>query len=374
MNDFKYTEKLARVILAAIAVTVAFFALKYFGTIVGYIVASLIVALIAKPLVRVMRKIKIRGKQIPDGVLAIVAILLILGILCGMIAGLVPVFAEVVRNISAMGESTQMDSLSMALANLNELLRETFRLQPDFKVEVMAMDELSSLLNFSMFGNVIGQVASTVGSIGVGLFSVIFIAFFLIKDEKLFANIIRKLTPARLKESLEHTLQEVEYLLSRYFVGLLIEMAVVGLIDFVGLWSIAGLEMHSALGVAFMACILNIIPYIGPLIGTVLGSLMAVALSYSGVGASPEMSLWLFLSISVAIFLAAQAVDNIVLQPLIYSTSVKAHPLEIFIVLLIAGTVGGMVGMLLGIPAYTVIRVVAINFFPDSKLVKAFYK
>ena len=61
--------------------------------------------------------------------------------------------------------------------------------------------------------------------------------------------------------------------------------------------------------------------------------------------------------------LAAQLIDNFIYQPVIYSTSIKAHPLEIFIVLLMAGHIGGTVGMLVAIPAYTVVRVIAIRFF-----------
>lgn len=369
-----YTEKLSKIVIIAIYAAIAFFALKYFGNVVGYVVLSLIVALIAKPLVNVMRKIKIRNKSIPDGVLSLAAILIILTILCSIVAGLVPIFTEVIRKVAILAEEASLDGVSIYLHDFNSTLVNTFHLAPDFKVEEVAMDELYSLLNFNMFGNVIGTIASTIGSIGVGLFSVVFIAFFLIKDNTMFPRLMSALTPEKHVEHTKAAISEVERLLSRYFVGLLIEMAAVGTIDFIGLWGIAKLDFATALGIGFMAGLLNIIPYIGPLIGTVIGTILATALKFCDLAVIPDIHFGLFLAIVVAIFLFAQFIDNVVLQPLIYSTSVQAHPLEIFVVLLVAGSIGGIVGMLLAIPAYTVLRVICINFIPDSKFVQTFWR
>jgi predicted PurR-regulated permease PerM len=76
------------------------------------------------------------------------------------------------------------------------------------------------------------------------------------------------------------------------------------------------------------------------------------------------------LGLMLVVFISVQVIDNILFQPLIYASSVLAHPLEIFIVLLIAGSVAGILGMFLAIPAYTVIRVIAKEFFNNFKLVK----
>ena len=83
-----------------------------------------------------------------------------------------------------------------------------------------------------------------------------------------------------------------------------------------------------------------------------------------------EMPLLLFLLIILAIFIVTQFIDNYVFQPLIYSNSVKAHPLEIFIVILLAGQISGIFGILIAVPAYTVLRVIASEFISGSKLVQ----
>ena len=162
---------------------------------------------------------------------------------------------------------------------------------------------------------------------------------------------------------------DIEHLLSRYFVGLILEMLGVALCNFLGLWLIARIGVSYALGIAFIAGILNIIPYVGPIIGEVLGALLCMVLHY-GAGIGLDVNIWVFALIVLLIMLAVQMIDNFVLQPIIYSTSIKATPLEIFIVMLLAGNIGGILGMLAAIPAYTIVRVIAGRFFYDKKVVK----
>ena len=141
------------------------------------------------------------------------------------------------------------------------------------------------------------------------------------------------------------------------------------LLDFLGLWLIARIGVNYAIGIAFIAGILNIIPYVGPFVGDVLGIGLCMILKL-GAGVGLDVNIWIFALIVFAIMQGTQFVDNFVYQPLIYSTSIKASPLEIFIVILLAGHLGGVTGMLVAIPAYTVVRVIASRFFPDLKLVK----
>jgi predicted PurR-regulated permease PerM len=143
----------------------------------------------------------------------------------------------------------------------------------------------------------------------------------------------------------------------------------VAVCNFVLLWLVARVDATYALGIAFIAGILNIIPYVGPVIGEVLGALLCMILKY-GTGMGLGVNVWVFGLIVLCIMLAVQLIDNFVLQPIIYSTSIQATPLEIFIVMLIAGHIGGIVGMLAAIPAYTVIRVIAGRFFYEKKFVR----
>ena len=366
-----YTEILAKWLLATFVVVIVWLLFRQFGSVVVYVLLAGVVSLIAKPLKMMLAKIRIKGHRAPDWFLAILSILLILVIFCGIIAGLAPMVKEVISDVASVTGDTSLGAISSNLAELNAYLVKTFDLDPGFRIEVAILHQVKSLINVNIFGNVIGSVASALASFGIGLFSVVFIAFFFIRDEKLFSRIICALAPDRHEEEVAQSLSDVEHLLSRYFIGLIVEMSCVGLIDFLGLWAIARLELGTAIGIGFMAGLLNIIPYVGPLLGGVLGTIIAMTIRYCGTGACGlDIGFWGFLAILVAVFLLAQLVDNFILQPVIYSTSIQASPLEIFIVMLLAGTMGGILGMLTAIPAYTVVRVVAGRFFPQVKFIR----
>lgn len=370
-NDIRYSEKLSRYILIAAAVLLLWFVCRTFSNVLIYIVAAGIISLIAHPLMKLLHKITIKGRTAPDWLLAVFCLLTIFLILGALIAGLTPVVKGLIKDISAAASGTSLEGVSENLAILNSFLRDNFNLAPDFRLEMVILEQLKSLMDMNIFGNVIGSVASALADVGVGLFSVVFISFFFIKDENLLAKIFCTLTPDHLDEKVSAALGDIENLLSRYFMGLIIEMGIVGLIDFLGLWAIARLDFETAIGIGFLAGILNIIPYVGPLLGGAIGTVLATTMRYcSGGAVGLDVNFWVFLLILVCIFVLAQLVDNFLLQPLIYSTSIKASPLEIFIVLLMAGTLGGIGGMLVAIPAYTVVRVIAARFFPDSKIIR----
>lgn len=340
----------------------------YFRSVLVYIIIAFVVSLIGQPLMRLLRRIRVRGKSAPDGLLAVICILLILAGFALFITQLVPIVSGIIRDASAMNAAEM--PYNKLVDQFNEWLIGLFPgLGQDFDVLTVLFEKLRELVNFSNVSSVIGSVASVVASIGVGLFSVVFISFFFIKDEHLFGKIICALVPDKIEGSVNSTISDITHLLSRYFIGLIIEVMGVILVDFLGLWLIARIGPDYAIGIAFIAGILNVIPYVGPLLGEAIGVILCVVLKY-GAGVGLAVPIWAFALIVLAIMLAAQLIDNFIYQPLIYSTSIKATPLEIFIVLLMAGRIGGTVGLLVGIPAYTVIRVIAIRFFSNRKTVR----
>ena len=227
------------------------------------------------------------------------------------------------------------------------------------------------MFDVSVFSSVIGSAASFLTSLGIALFSVIFIGFFFIKDDGLFTKIVCALVPDKHEETTEKAISDIGHLLSRYFIGILLEIAGVALVNFLGLLLVARLGFNAAIGIAALTGIFNVIPYVGPLLGGALGTVLGLLLKYTS--ASPiglDVNFWVFTAILVAIFCFTQLIDNFVYQPLIYSTSIKSTPLEIFIVLLIVGHIGGPLAMIIAIPCYTVVRVIAFRFFGHIKAIR----
>ena len=340
----------------------------YFRSTLIYVVLSFVLSLICRPLIKGMRRLTVKGKCAPDWLLAVVSIFIVLGGLILVVTQIIPVVVNIIRDASLFSdmhlpEGNLIDNINGWIVSLIP------GLTPDFDAVGPILNYLKGLTaDFSITG-VLGSVVSVVADVGVGLFAVVFISFFFVKDEGLFARIVTALTPDRIEASVADAIADIEHLLSRYFVGLIIEMAAVALVDFLGLWAVARIGFGYALGIGFIAGLLNIIPYVGPLIGEVLGVLLCVVLKY-GAGVGLDVNIWMFALIVLAVMLTAQLIDNFVLQPLIYSSSIQSTPLEIFIVMLMAGHMGGAVGMLAAIPAYTVVRVIAGRFFYDKKIVR----
>jgi len=363
MENERNTDKLAGYIIKLGGLALILALCWYFKNVLIYIIVAFVISMIGRPFMQLLKKIKIKGKSAPNWLLSIVTILLIIGLLVLLITQMIPLVSNIIRDALAISDNTAFNFSSNPIEKVNEWIIGLFPdLGQDFDITVVVLGKLRDLVSFNQVSDIVGSVASLIASTFVALFAVVFISFFFIKEDGMFERIVCALVPDKHELTLSKTLSEIKQLLSRYFAGLLVEMLGVALVDFLGLWLIARLDFSYAIGIAFIAGMLNVIPYVGPLIGALLGMGLGVVLKL-GIGAGLSVNVWVFALIILAIMLTAQLVDNLVYQPVIYSTSIKAHPLEIFIVLLLAGHIGGMVGMFVAIPTYTVIRVVAIRFF-----------
>ncbi len=361
MENERNIDKLAGYLIKLGTLAAVLAVCWYFKNVLIYIIVAFVVSLIGFPIMNGLRKIKVKGKSAPDWLLAVLTIILIIVAMVLLVTQIIPLVYNIIRDVSAMNgnayfESNPIDALDVWLISMFPSLGN------DFDLTTIITMKLKELVSFSKVSDLVGSVASVVSSAFVGVFSVVFISFFFLKDDTLFEKIVGAFVPDKHETTLNHTLNDIKQLLSRYFVGLIIEMIGVAVVDFLGLWLIARLPITYALGIAFIAGLLNVIPYVGPLMGEVIGVVLGVVIKFS-TGTGLDVHIWVFALVILAIMLAVQFIDNFIYQPVIYSTSIKAHPLEIFIVLLMAGHIGGTIGMLVAIPAYTVVRVVALRFF-----------
>jgi predicted PurR-regulated permease PerM len=209
---------------------------------------------------------------------------------------------------------------------------------------------------------------SGLGNFSIGLFSVLFISFFFLKDSKLFENSLMTLVPDNKETRLQKSINKIKDLLSRYFVGLVLQISVLFIIYTIGLL-IIGVE--NAIVIAFLCALINLIPYLGPMIG---GAIMIFLTMTSNLGESfNEVIVPTTLKVLVVIIIG-QLIDNFISQPLIFSKSVKSHPLEIFLIIIIGGLLFGIVGMIVAVPAYTAIKVILKEFLSDNKVVQRLTK
>lgn len=368
----KYTERLAKCILAAAGLTIAFVICWHLRSVLAYILTAVVVSLIAKPLMALMQKIQVKGRKAPDWILAAFSIIIVLGILMSIITSVIPIISGIIKDISMVNIESAARGIAVPLTEFNEFLRNIFpQLGSGFRIEVTILNELQKMFNVAAFSSMLGSAASFVTSMAIGLFSVVFIGFFFIKDDGLFTQIVCALVPDKHEKTTEKAISDIGYLLSRYFIGVTLEMIGVALINFLGLMLIARLGFNASIGIAVLTGILNVIPYVGPFMGIILGTSLSILLKYSSMSSMGlDVNFWIFAAIVIAILCFTQLVDNFVYQPLIYSTSIKSKPLEIFIVLLIVGHIGGPLSLIIAIPCYTVVRVIAFRFFGHIKAIR----
>ena len=374
MSEERSTDRLARYIIwtAVAAVTVTF--CWYFRSVLVYIIIAAVVSLLGRPIMKGLKRIRIKGKSAPDWLSAIVSLLLILVIFLGIVTQIIPVFSSIITNVSGNLQSTSFKAseITVWFDKVNVWLIDRLpALGRDFKIQDAVLEWIKNAFDISSVTSVVGSVASALGSFGIGLFSVMFIGFFFVKDETLFRRIVGSLVPDKAEKTAIGAIGDIEHLLTRYFVGLMVEVLGVALLNFLGLWLIARIGFYPAVGIAFMTGLLNVIPYVGPWIGGAIGTILGIVLKYSSaaaIGVYPDFMMVIITLL--AVFICTQLVDNFLFQPLIYSTSIKSSPLEIFIVLLMAGHLGGIIGMLVAIPAYTVLRVIAARFFSELKPIR----
>lgn len=357
---------LQRYIITGCLTAVALFLVWRFGVVVKYVLISAVLSLIGKPLVDILSKVKIGDKVFPKWLSATISLIVMWCIAIIAISLFVPIIVEKLNSISNFNFTDLTSSLKDELSHVENLIKSRFSIKLEMASSITNALEYRFKEYISPTLNSISTLFDTMISFIIGAFSVSFITFFFLRESALFNNGITMFFPSKYESNIRRALESSTGLISRYFIGLIIESTIKLIVIAAALYVLLPLSMSDSIIIALISAILNVIPYIGPIIGAAIGLLIAYA--------SPEMidlpNINLAMVTIIIIFALFQLIDNIIIQPYIYSSSVKAHPLEIFIVILLAGSLAGVVGMLLAIPAYTVIRVFAKEFFNKMRLVQ----
>ncbi len=354
-------------IIIALAVLLFGFLVYYFSNIVAYILIAAVLSLVGRPIVRKLRQVRFGRFQIGKSVAALLTLLTLWLALLSFFGFLIPLIVSEVNQLSKIHIPEVVNYLEEAI---NQLHANYPRLIPQIpgegSLQPYLEEQLASLLNIGHVSNLFSAVATIAGNVFLMFFSVSFILFFFLKEEGLFGNWILVLIPEKMEERVSRVMSSVTNLLKRYLIGMLLEVFGVMILSIVG-FSIVGMGFSHAVVVGVFAGLLNVIPYIGPWIGGLFGVVVVLANHLNDPFTEVTLPLVILVLIVVGI---VQFVDNMFFQPVIYSSSVKAHPLEVFFVILMAGSLAGIPGMILGIPFYTVIRTIAGEFLSEFKVVR----
>lgn len=356
----------SRYIAVGIGLLLVLFLVYYFSNIVTYVLIAWVLSLIGQPVmdlfehkVRIGKKFRI-GRT-PAALLTLLVFFLFFGFLIG---AFVPLIIEQARNLAGVDYNSITNALAVPLGQLECWLMTKKIVGIDFSLAEQFQDAMLNFFDPDDIGNMFSSILGAAGEFLFALFSIVFVTFFFLKERGIFENFLVGVTPAGYEKQVSATINSITKLLTRYFGGILIQVTIITLFIFTAL-SILGVK--NALLIAFFAALINVIPYVGPIIGATFAVFITIS---SNLDVDFYLVMLPIIYKVLAVFAAMQLLDNFLLQPYIFSNSVRAHPLEIFIVILMGGQLGGITGMILAIPAYTVLRVIGKVFLSEFKIVK----
>jgi predicted PurR-regulated permease PerM len=348
-------RKAIQLLLVLVAIFTTGYVLYQSFTIVLYFVVAAVLALIGRPIMRVLAMPQIKGRRLGEAARAFITMLFMVLVLTAIVGVFLPMIVKEASHLAQMDGNEVRRTFEPGLQWLNDVSTRFGGADARRYSYTELLEYVFNSLDISMITNVFNTILGAFGNFLIAVFSVAFITFFMLKERDMIGFLVLSVTPGSKEEQVKRVLHNVRHTLSRYFLGLLVQVTAIATCMYIGL-SIFGIK--NALLIAFFTGLANLIPYIGPWIGACFGAFIIVA---NGI----ELSLADYIQprlygllISV---IATQLLDNYVFQPTIFSNSINAHPLEVFAVILVAGTLGGVAGMVAALPVYAVIRIGAIE-------------
>ena len=325
-----------------------------------YLFISLILTLIVSPVNKLfLNRVKV-GKTF-SSLISISVLISFFSLLIGLF---VPVLTKQGNSLSLLNTKEFRGNLEAIVVSVTDY----FESQQLSILEFISDLNIMSEVDFSFVTKLFNSIISQIGSLSIGILSVLFITFFLLKDGNKLLSSLLNLFPVKERGKINLSLSKIENLLSRYFTGVLLQITIL-FIFYLILLLVLGIE--NSFAIAFICAILNIIPYLGPIISIILMIILSVTSNLDSFIVNDFIynSIYLFLGFSFI-----QLIDNFFLQPYIFSSSIKSHPLEVFIVILSSGLLFGILGLIIAIPFYTSFKVVFLSFFDIRKIISDFIK
>lgn len=333
-----------------------------FSNIVFYFIISLILATILRPLTSAISQTQFFSVNIPRAIAVLLSFTVFFCVLSLFIILFIPVVSDQIRILSNIDYDGLFEKVTQPFSRL-----EVFLIENNLTTESSGfiINNIRSAIN-RLIGSInvselLNSLITFTGSFFIGVMAVFFITFFLLYEKGIIRKQLLAIIPNQYFEVSIGAIYKIEKLLSGYLIGLLFQMLAIFTIASLGLIT---LDINYAITIAVFAALANLIPYAGPILGAIFGLIVGVS---TGDFSLESNQFYILVIKIVAVFATVQIIDNLVLQPWIFSKSVKAHPLEIFVIIFVGATIGGIIGMIAAIPAYTLLRVCFLELYKGYK-------
>jgi predicted PurR-regulated permease PerM len=293
---------------------------------------AVIISYVLHPVVGLLTR-----RKVPRSAAVLIIYAVFIACVAVVLANLVPMFAEQVRELNE-----RLPGLTMKAQDFVDDVKNN-RSVPDSVRDGIAGAIRRAEDGVARFiGNLAGGIGETL-DILFAAFIVPFLAFYMLKDYQMIERAALTFVPERYRRDAVTMLKEIDEALGNYVRGQFTVCLIIGIMAYVGYWLI-GLELPLLL--AGIVALFNIIPYLGPFFGAAPALLVA----------STE-SLRMVL-LAAAVNLAVQVLEGNVISPLVVGRKLQMHPLVIIFVVLVGGEAFGIIGLILAVPAYVVLKVI----------------
>jgi predicted PurR-regulated permease PerM len=307
---------------------------------------------------KLLQKIRIKNSTCSPSLAAGITLFALVALLSLGFYLLIPFIIKEIEVVSAIDPALYTKTLEVWLFQADFFLHKYSFLSHNEHIGDILLTQMKSFIGTMNLSGMLGNLFSFAGALFILLFSVIFLTFFALKDKEIFFKMIRSAIPVSFRENYDRILAQTRIQVVRYFSGVIFINIILGVVIGVACYFA---NIPNALLIGVLAGIFNIIPYIGPFIAMGIGLVLSVITLLPAAPAAEMLSM-LFWKMAI-IFAIVKALENFLLQPIIFGKSIQVHPVEIFIVILLAGYLGGITGMIFAVPAYSMIRIVVKEFF-----------
>ncbi len=338
---------------------VLFFLITKLTSLILIIILSLLLFTILDPYVD-----KLERYNISRGISTLLIILSLFLVIGGAIGGLAPIVKDAGTTIVAKVKNTNSNENS-----IENILKSIDEKIPFYEIE--NMDETiakitphinNTIKELTAFALYIGK--STL-NFAMNFFVIIFITFFFLKDERQLKKGLINLIPNKHFELSLNLMDKIQKQLASYLKGQFLAATSVAILSSLGLFILntffnANIPYFVLIGI--LAGLANLIPYVGPAVGIVFAIIPVLFMG--------QENMFFIMILIIITFSLVQMTDNVLVSPIVVGKSVNMHPLAVFLVLIVGGSLLGMVGMLFAVPTAGIIKVTTTEIISNASKYK----
>lgn len=353
---------------AGLGVITSLYVIYKLQFIIILILLSGFISLLLTPIKYKLKKIRIKKVRLSNLLCTVIVYIMFYSIIFLIISLVFPIVLE---EIKLIGLKLEDKNYLIYTKKLFYNLKKNFLIA--LILEGVEFDNFVSYIKgfFSVitFSDVLSGLLNTITKVFISVFSVMFISFFFLKEDNLFKTSIVSLTPNKYSTRISYVYEKIKITIGNYLIGVFFQYIFFSVILFIIL---EFFDIKYSIILAFIGGILNIIPYLGVIMVQTLSVFLII--STSSIDTLNDNTILYNILFNAVLIATVQIIDAFLIQPTIFSKFVNAHPLEIFLIIISSGYLFGFLGIVLAIPGYSALRIIAKYFFHNYELIKKITK